>query len=103
MIVSDYVNARHNLALLQQELRELCTEMNVSYTPLKTYKQLAISKRGDVKLPLMGVVYKTYFAKQYQKSFSDSALSQQRDAFFHLLGIDKHTHTWILPEQEAIV
>lgn len=75
----------------------------VENTPLKTYEQLAISKRGDVKLPLMGVVYKAYFAKQYQKTFSDSALSQQRDAFFQLLGIDKHAHTWILPEQEAIV
>ena len=85
-------------------MTSICRTLDgVENTPLKTYEQLAISKRGDVKLPLMGVVYKAYFAKQYQKTFSDSALSQQRDAFFQLLGIDKHAHTWILPEQEAIV
>lgn len=72
----------------------------VELTPLKTYAQLDISKRGDVKLPLMAIVYKAYFAKQYQKTFTDSALSQQRDAFFNLLGIDKHAHTWVLPEHE---
>ncbi|MCR4644635.1 MAG: hypothetical protein K5695_04400 [Oscillospiraceae bacterium] len=81
--------------------KECRTLYKIKKTPLKSYAQLGITKKtGTIGLPLEAIVYKDYLSKQYQKKVSDAALSLQRTAFHTSLGIDKHSHSWILPQNE---